>query len=63
MMRLGNINWVIRVNVVYGLLHNFLCIVSLYHAVLGVCSISNEGLQYGVESLVRIHLVKEHMVK
>jgi hypothetical protein len=25
-----------------------------------VSTISNEGLQYAVESLVRIHLVKEH---
>jgi hypothetical protein len=63
MMRLKNTNQVTRVSVVYGPLHDFLCRVSLYHAALRVSSISNEELYYVVESLVRIHLLKEHMAK
>jgi hypothetical protein len=35
----------------------------LYHAALGVSSIFDERLEYTIESLVRIHLVKEHRTK
>jgi hypothetical protein len=63
MMRLGNTNQVTRVSVVYDPLHGFICTVSLYHVTLRVSSISNEQLQYAIESLVCIHLMKEHMTK
>jgi hypothetical protein len=63
MIRHGNTNRVTRVSVVYGPLHGFLYTVSLYHAVIRVSSISNEGLHYAIESLIRIHLVKEHRAK
>jgi hypothetical protein len=35
----------------------------LYHAALRIRLISNEQLQYAVESLIRIYLVKEHTDK
>jgi hypothetical protein len=63
MIRLGNTNQVTLIVVIYGSLNGFLCTVSLYHATLGVSSISNEGLQYAIESLIHIHLVKEHRAK
>jgi hypothetical protein len=63
MMRHGNTNRVTRVSIVLGSLHGILCTVSLYHVALKVSSISNEGIQYTFESLIRIHLVKEHRAK
>jgi hypothetical protein len=63
MMRLENTNRVTRVSVVQGPLDGFPCTVSLYHATLRVSLISNEGLQYSVESLILVHLVKEHRAK
>jgi hypothetical protein len=35
----------------------------LYHAALKVSLIFNERLQYAIESLIHIHLVKEHRAK
>jgi hypothetical protein len=63
MMRHWNTNQVTRVSVVYGPLYDFHSIVSLYHATLKVSSILNEGRQCAIESLVRIHLLKEHRAK
>jgi hypothetical protein len=63
MMRFGNTDRVTRASVVYDPLHIFLCTVSLYHVALRVSLISNKGLQYAVESLICIHLVKEHRAR
>jgi hypothetical protein len=63
MMRCEDTNRVTRVSVVYGPLHVIFYIVSLYHVSLRVSSISNERLQYAIESLIRIYLLKEHMAK